>query len=112
MIRIYIAGPYSGENIINIRNAIIAANAVMDLDRGFLPFIPHLCGFWDMVTPKPYEAWIYYSKEWLLQCEAMLRLPGDSPGSDYECEVARQSNIPIFYSIAELRDSNLGTLLT
>jgi hypothetical protein len=47
-------------------------------------------------------------KEWVLRCDCLLRLPGESPGADEEVELAVKNNIPVFYSIDELAaDNNL-----
>jgi len=35
-------------------------------------------------------------------CDCVLRLDGESLGSDFECHVATTWNIPVFHSISEL----------
>lgn len=36
-------------------------------------------------------------KEWVLVCDAVLRLSGKSRGADIECALAKKHGIPIFY---------------
>jgi hypothetical protein len=35
-------------------------------------------------------------KEWVLVCDAVLRLSGESKGADIECTLARKHGIPVF----------------
>ena len=99
--RVYIAAPYSkGETAINVRNAILAADKV--LEKGHIPFIPHLTHFWHYISPKPWETWLKIDQDWLEVCDAVLRLPGLSIGADMEVDIAQKAGKPIFYSIEEL----------
>ena len=96
--RIFIAGPYSkGDVVVNVQNAIHAANKLLAL--GHTPFIPHLTHFWHLITPKPYEEWVEIDKAWLYVCDALLRLPGESPGADNELEIAKCLNLTIYMDI-------------
>ena len=97
--RIYIAGPYSrGDVGENINNAIKAANRIWE--KGHIPYIPHLTHFWHLITPKPYETWLDYDLYWLKQCDAVLRLPGESAGADQEVREAQRLNMPVYYDEA------------
>ncbi len=101
MKRIYIAGPYTkGDVAINVRNAIEAANSLAD--AGFAPFIPHMSHFWHMLFPRLYEFWLDLDNQFLPVCDALLRLPGESSGSDKEVALARSLNIPVHFSTDEL----------
>ena len=81
--RIYVAGPLSeGDHGDNVRTAILVATAL--LDAGHHPYLPHLTAFWHLVTPRDYEVWMDLDIEWIKQCEALVRLPGESPGADRE----------------------------
>ena len=98
--RVYIAGPYTkGDVAVNVRNAILAADAV--LGAGHVPFLPHLTHFWHLVCPGPYEQWTKLDLEWLPFCEAFIRLPGESSGSDAEVGVASALGMPVYYSVEE-----------
>ena len=99
---IYIAGPYSnGDMVLNVREAVLAAEELIKLD--FIPYIPHLTMFWHLITPHEYGFWLDYDLQWLDKCDALLRLLGDSKGADAEVEYAKESNIPVYYSIEELK---------
>ncbi len=98
---VYIAGPLSvGDTMRNIRTAITMGDVLLDL--GFMPYVPHLTGFWDVISPKPYEDWMALDMAWLRRCDALLRLPGDSPGADSEVGFAFEQGIPVFYELSEL----------
>jgi len=99
--KVYIAGPYTkGDVAINVRNAIEAGDEL--LERGFVPFIPHLTHFWHMLFPKPYEKWLQYDNQWIGSCDCLLRLPGESNGADLEVEFARKRGVPVYTSIEDL----------
>lgn len=100
--RVYVAGPYTkGDVAVNVRNAYAAANQLADL--GFAPFVPHATHFWHMMFPRSYEFWIELDSQFLPLCQAVFRLPGESSGADREVELARQTGIPVFSTIKELR---------
>ena len=97
-VRVYIAGPYTkGDVAVNVRNAIVAGQEV--LEAGHVPFIPHLNHFWHLLLPQEYAVWIRLDLEWLHQCEALIRLPGDSAGADAEYVEACRVGIPVFRSV-------------
>lgn len=100
--RIYVAGPISiGDMAQHVRVAIDASTALLEL--GYYPFCPHLTHFWHLIHPQEYEKWMEYDFEWLGQCDALLRLPGESPGADREVEFAKKHNMPVFHTIEELK---------
>lgn len=99
--RVYIAAPYSQPDVmLNIRAAVDLADQV--LARGHIPFVPHLTGFWHLVSPRPYPFWMAYDNAWLLLCDVLLRGPGESPGADQEVLAAKEADIPVLYSIDDL----------
>lgn len=98
--RVYIAGPYSKGNVMsNIREAIFAADWVWAARHA--PFVPHLTGFWHVVSPHPYEKWLELDFEWLAACDALIRLPGESAGADREVAHAKKMGVPVFFSVPE-----------
>lgn len=98
---VYVAGPYTrGDVEHNVRTAIAAGNRL--LDAGYTPFIPHLTHYWEALHPHHYEAWMQYDFQWLSKCEALVRLPGDSPGADREVEYAEANGIPVYYGVDAL----------
>lgn len=98
---VYVAGPYTQPfPAINALKAIAAADELVD--RGFTPFVPHLSLLWDTASPKPYGFWLAYDLAWLAKCDALLRLPGESPGADREVARAHEFDIPVFHTIDDL----------
>lgn len=101
MKKIYIASPYTiGDTAINVKAQIDAADKLIDL--GFAPFCPLYSHFQHMAHPRPYEDWIMLDNAWLLVCDAVLRLPGESKGADAECILAKKNGIPVFKDIVSL----------
>lgn len=116
MIRVYIAGPYSngeveGEDVreANCKKAmVVAAELLME---GFTPFCPHLTHYLDLAHPGiSYDRWMEYDKQWLKQCHALLRLPGESCGADLEVLWAFQENIRVFTDVEDLRSWAKSTI--
>jgi hypothetical protein len=99
--KVYIAGPYSqGDVAVNVRQALVAAEAVATM--GAVPFIPHLSHFWHLVFPRPYAFWLEYDRQFLPDCQVLLRLPGESSGADHEVRVAETLGIPVVHSLDTL----------
>ena len=103
---VYLAGPYTKPHQIdNIRKAILAADEVLAL--GFAPFCPHLSGFWDCISPKPYETWLQLDLEWVARCDYLIRLPGESSGADGEVYRAALLGIPVFHGVEAFRKAGI-----
>jgi hypothetical protein len=99
--RIFIAGPYtSPDPAVNVRAAIDAATRI--LDAGHTPFVPHLTHFWHVIVPRPYETWTAWDLEWLKVCDAVVRLPGRSPGADAEMSEAANLGLAMFWGLERL----------
>lgn len=110
-VRIYVAGPItgSGSYIKNIRNGILAAQAIYR--AGMIPFVPHLYALWDMICPESESNFLAMDEEWLYTCDALLRLPGESPGADLETKWCKAKSIPVYISLANLiNDLQTGVL--
>ena len=105
-IRIYVAGPYTQGYVIgNVQRAMEATVAL--IRAGHYPFCPHLSHYPDAVAreqgePLTWEDWLAQDLVWLAQCEALLRLPGESRGADIEVAHALRWGIPVYHSLAEL----------
>ena len=85
MIRVYIASPYTiGDKEENVKNSLKVGNDLINM--GFAPFCPLLTHYQDMNFPQSYETWLNLDFEWLMQCNCVLRLPGQSSGADREAE--------------------------
>ena len=103
MKHIFIAGPYAGDQATNVRQALEAANRL--LERGYVPYVPHFTHFWDLVFPRHRPEWLAYHANWLRRCDALLRLPGSSVGADEEIDLAVTLDIPVFYFVSDLVNS-------
>ena len=102
MIYVFLAGPLYGSRNqgINLRRTLEAATYLRE--EGFAVYIPHLCFFWDLVHPMDRECWLEHGLAWVERCDVVLRLHGESPGSDGEVERAQAVGIPVYESIPEL----------
>ena len=99
--KIYVAGPYSkGDAAVNVRNAILAGEALAL--KGHTPFISHLAHFWHLIAPHDIEFWYAYDMTWLKECDALIRLPGESLGADKEEAFALLHHYYIYHSIDEV----------
>jgi hypothetical protein len=101
-VRVYVSGPLngSGEREANVVRALRAADALVRM--GFAPYVPHLCAYWDRVTPREEAEWLNLDLCWVEACHALLRLPGHSPGADREVGHALMLGIPVFRDIPTL----------
>ena len=110
MKRIYIAGPYSSENVVgvldNIRDGMRVGTKV--LLAGFAPFVPWFDFHFQLMLREgenlSVQDYYDYSIAWLLASDAMLvhRLSKNSVGTIREIEIAEQNLIPVYYSLAGL----------
>ena len=119
MRRIYIAGAYSADNVIDMlenmrRGMRLAAEVLM---TGFAPFTPwhdyhhilQLQGKERLLLEDMYA----YSMAWLEVSDAVLIVPGweHSRGTKTEIEAAEARAIPVFFSIEDLLDwRNVGSI--
>jgi nucleoside 2-deoxyribosyltransferase len=100
--RVYLAGPLTTGNMaVNVHVAVMTAERLRR--AGFVPFPPHLFVEWEKIAPgATYEEWLELCFAWLEVCDAVLRMPGHSPGADREVEFARKLGIPVFTSAMDL----------
>jgi hypothetical protein len=102
--RIYIAGPYTkGDVAQNVKNAIDVADEL--LAKGHIPYVPHLTHFWHFVSPKPWDVWLKIDAEYLVLCDAVLRIPGESVGADKEVQLAKEKGMTIYFDIGDIPHS-------
>ena len=100
-IKVYIASPYTlGDVAVNVKRQINMADQLMTL--GFVPFVPLYSHFQHLVHPRQYSDWIEIDKVWVLVCDCVLRLNGESSGADGEVKLAEENNIPVFYNKYDL----------
>ena len=109
MKRIYVAGPYSANNVIDVLKNIGRGEKMCEhlFALGFAPFCPWHDKSYVIDNPNGHftvEQFYDYSMAWLEVSDAMLVLPGygSSKGTLAEIEKAKELNIPIFYQLTEL----------
>jgi hypothetical protein len=91
---IYVASPYSkGDVAINVRNQMIVGDILIDL--GYLPYLPLLWHFQHMFYPKEYRKWLEMDLAAIERCDALIRLPGQSPGADEEVAHAIKCDVKV-----------------
>ncbi|MGA2790288.1 MAG: DUF1937 family protein [Candidatus Bathyarchaeia archaeon] len=110
-LKIYVAGPYTPANSdphdaarVAHQNTLKAIRAgIQVIEKGHVPFIPHLTHFIHLETKKPLPAQFYYAydKVWLEFCDAFLYL-GGSKGADKELQLAKKLGLRIFRSTKEI----------
>jgi hypothetical protein len=120
-LKIYIAGPYTPKNAsmhdaakIAHENTVNAINFGIEvIEKGHLPYIPHLSHFMHLYGKKTLS-YRYYTEadiEWLHNCDAILYYGnkiGLSKGADNELKIAIDSGKRVFFSVNEIptcRDS-------
>ena len=107
--KIYIAGPYTkGDTAMKVRASIFAQN-YLEWTLGHMAYNPLLSHFQHMVIPHDIEFWYKKDIEWLLECDAVLRLEGESVGADREVEIARTHGMTIYTSVFEIPKCEPGT---
>jgi len=110
MKRVYVAGPYSANNVIdvfeNMRKGMRVGLEVFL--AGYAPWVPwhdfhhHLmCRDGESLSVEDYYE---MSMAWLVVSDAMLVLPGwtDSKGTLAEMKKATELEIPIYFSLSDL----------
>lgn len=121
IIRVYVAGPYSDDNVLRVLKNIGRGEAWSSklFKLGFAPFVPwHDKEFVISNWKHNFEvhAFYEYSMAWLEVSHAVFIVPNekglknweDSTGTMGEIKRANELNIPVFYTIEELlkyRDS-------
>jgi hypothetical protein len=100
---VYIAGPYSkGDQVLNVRRAVEAAEEVAERCDSWVPIVPHLSMLWHAMSPHDVYYWYGYGLLLVECCQAVLRLPGESRGTEMEFARAVERGIPIVDSVNEL----------
>lgn len=105
--RVYVAGPYSSDNVIEaLRNIGKGEQIAAELfSLGYDPFVP-----WhnkDFIIKNPtgdhhLQRFYDYCFSWLEVSDVMFVI-GFSPGVYQEIKFCQEKDIPVVYSLAELR---------
>jgi hypothetical protein len=99
---LYISGPLTGPPTgpyATVHDACVFFKEAFA--AGWLPFLPHINVLAEMVVGelvagKGQEGWMAYDLDWVTRCDALVRLPGVSPGADREVAQAQKYGIPVF----------------
>ena len=107
MNRIYVAGCYSADNVIevlhNIREGVKMGAKLLKMGYSpFCPWLDHQYSFYEDISVEQYYK---YSLDFLEVCDAMLVLPGyeKSKGTIAEIRFAKLKGIPVYYNIKDLK---------
>lgn len=101
--RVYVSGPMKhGDMASNLRNAI-ACGAQL-IQAGHEPLIPHLNFYLSIMFPLEYEELMRVDLEWIKVAQAIIRLPGNSDGSDREVALARHFGIPVYFGLTHFME--------
>jgi len=96
---VYVAHPIGKDPLGNARIAFAFADELIQL--GFVPILPDNPA-WHLAFPKTYEEWMALDFALIAGCDAVFRLPGESPGADRETAFAIGRSIPVFTDTNEL----------
>lgn len=107
--KVYVAGPYSSDNVIgvlsNIRKGNRVAYELMQLGFAvFSPWLDHLFVFMDFTNDLTVTDFYEHSMEWLKVSDAVF-IQGDwsnSKGTKAEIAEAEKLGIPVFYDRTKL----------
>lgn len=96
---IYIASPYTkGDNFVNVQKQIEFGNKL--IDRGYIPVSPLLNSVhYHAQYEREWKTWMEIDYNWILKCDAVFRLEGESKGADLEVAFAKKNNIPVFIDL-------------
>lgn len=106
--RVYVAGPFrQGDQFLNVREAVLVG--VRLRRAGHVPVIPHFYCLAHYLLPMPDDFWLSWGMEELAACDCLVRLPGESIGSDAEVERAKVLGLPVFYGVEAFLDQVTGS---
>lgn len=99
--KVYVAGPYSkGDVCKNVSTAIMVADLLMK--EGYRVYVPHLSHFQHLLNRRNYWDWLEHGIGWMMDCNAILLLPGRSFGANLEVQIAERLGIPVFTDVKSL----------
>lgn len=113
MKRVYVAGSYNGPDVISVLNNMrIGMRASLNvLKAGFAPFCPWFDYHFQLVLyPGEYldiKDYHNYSMAWLRVSDAVYvcNYREGSVGTEAEIEEAKKLNIPVYFALEDLIDS-------
>lgn len=91
---VYLAAPYSiGDKDANVRRSIDVAEKLMA--AGALVYNPLLSHYHEQYHPHTAEWWYEYDLHWLLICDVLIYLDGESRGVKNEIDSVAWLNIEV-----------------
>ena len=93
---VYIASPYTkGDTFVNVQRQIEFGNDL--IDKGYVPvsLLLNVVHYYAQ-KEREYDTWLEIDYNWILKCDALFRLEGESKGADLEVAYAKKNNIPVF----------------
>lgn len=94
---LFIAGPMSTSGEVGANLARAGEAALIAMRRGWIPVVPHVAWILDALEPAVgVPEWKRWSLSLLTRCDAVLRLEGESEGSDREVDLARELGLRVF----------------
>jgi len=101
-ISVYIAGPLTTGNRQAVLETAVAISSKL-LDRGYIVFCPHtMTSALHKYKERSYSEWMRVCFYWLMRCDVVFRLQGESKGADSEVALAGLLGIPAVSDILEL----------
>lgn len=104
---VYIASPYTGQEIIGVKRQIDIASKLIDC--GFAVIWPLSSHFIHLYHEKKYDVWLKQDLELLSRCDMVYRVLLPSRGADIEERHAKSIGIPVYYDIDKLIEENKCT---
>lgn len=113
---VYVAGPLTkGDPQANMLRAYEVAGAIMKgadkYAQAIACFVPHGYLMADAAHPRDYERWMESCMVALERCDVLVRLPGESPGSDREVERALSLGLHVIILDEHCNPTVIGALL-
>lgn len=108
---VYVAGSImKPEPAGNIKKGVEQCEQLLKL--GFVPFSPFNTDWFKIgqLANRSTDEWLEYDYAWILKCDAVFAMPGESLGRDKEIEFANQNKIPVFWclrAISEWREKQI-----
>ena len=106
MRRIYVAGPYNADNVIDVLNNMRRGIriSVELLTQGFAPFCPWLDYNFQLQAELTIKQFKDFSMAWVQVSDAIFMITGweNSKGAIAEKEEAERLGIPVFYDLDSL----------
>lgn len=102
---VYVAAPLGASErwSSTVPTAILAGDRLAAAHPRLLVYVPHALGpAWDAYVAHDYEWWMSHCLGMVARCDAVLRVPGDSPGADRETALAHSLKIPVFHTQGDL----------